>query len=147
MFVVTTSASQTGRHALRPSAIEAHGACTKERSHSPRSFPSFVFFSFFPFLSPSFISCPPFCSPRQLFSSPFFFLFFFSLIRATVHGIIDRAMNTRTPLRFFRVTPSVTLPPSFVFNFLPRLPFTARVAVDILNLPPLSCVTYSHVRY
>lgn len=77
--MVTTSASQTGRHALRPSAIEAHGACTKERSHSPRSFPSFVFFSFFPFLSPSFISCPPFCSPRQPFSSPFSFPFFFFL--------------------------------------------------------------------
>ena len=85
-------------------------------------FPSF----FFPFLSPSFISCPPSCSPRQPFSFFLLFLFFFSFTRATVHGIIDGAMNTRTPLRFFRVTPSVTLPPSFVFNFLPRLPFTVR---------------------
>lgn len=147
MFVVTTSASQTGRHALRPSAIEAHGACTKERSHSPRSFPSFVFFSFFPFPFSFFYLVPTFLLSASTFFFAFFFPFFFSFIRATVHGIIDRAMNTRTPLRFFRVTPSVTLPPSFVFNFLPRLPFTARVAVDILNLPPLSCVTYSHVRY
>lgn len=130
MLVVTTSASQTGRHALRPSAIEAHGACTKERSHSPRSFPSFAFFSFFP----PFFSFPFsffYLVPTFLLSaSTFFFLssfsFFFSFTRATVHGIIDGAMNTRTPLRFFRVTPSVTLPPSFVFNFLPRLPFTVR---------------------
>lgn len=78
MLVVTTSASQTGRHALRPSAIEAHGACTKERSHSPRSFPSFAFFSFFP----PFFSFPFsffYLVPTFLLSaSTFFFLSSFS---------------------------------------------------------------------
>lgn len=82
MLVVTTSASQTGRHALRPSAIEAHGACTKERSHSPRSFPSFAFFSFFPpFFFLSFLlllSRAHLPALRvNLFLSFFFFFFFF----------------------------------------------------------------------
>ena len=81
MLVVTTSASQTGRHALRPSAIEAHGACTKERSHSPRSFPSFAFFSFFPpFFFLSFLlllSRAHLPALRvNLFLSFFFFFFF-----------------------------------------------------------------------
>lgn len=108
-------------------------------------FPSF----FFPFLSPSFISCPPSCSPRQPFSFFLLFLFFFSFTRATVHGIIDGAMNTRTPLRFFRVTPSLhlTLPPSFVFNFLPRLPFTVRWHFEFAASFVRDVFARMHVRY
>ena len=95
MLVVTTSASQTGRHALRPSAIEAHGACTKERSHSPRSFPSFAFFSFFPpffflsfllLLSRAHLPALRVNLFLRLFLSFFLFSFFFPLLAQPYTG-------------------------------------------------------------
>lgn len=76
MFVVTASASQTGRHALRPSAIEA--TYMYQRKEPLSLFVPLFFRLSFSFLLPSFVPRATsflLFTPCQPFSFPFFSLF------------------------------------------------------------------------
>lgn len=135
MFVVTASASQTGRHALRPSAIEATYMYQRKK---PLSLFVLLFFRLsFSFLLPSFVPRATsflLFTPCQPFSFPFFSLF--------AQPYTDNRWDNEYTIAssfLLLLTPSVTLPPSVAFIFLPCFPYLADTPSLTFRLFAASC--------
>lgn len=130
VFVATVNASQTGRHALRPSTVEAR-VCSKEKEPpflaAPFTRPPFRIF----FFSLLFSSCYPYHRFLPLFhrGPPFYLRNLTRVIVGTIeHAIVSRFFELQ--LRWHYVSRCCSIPFSFFFRFtfLLRL---AHAAIDI----------------